>query len=38
MFLEYVKSYYVFCDYVNRINIEDSYKEFKFYMFIYRNV
>lgn len=38
MFLEYVKSHYVFCDYVNRTNTEDSHKELKSYMLIYRNV
>lgn len=38
MFLEYVKSYYVFCDYVNRTDTEDSHKELKFHMLIYRNV
>lgn len=38
MFLEYVKSYYVFCDYVNRTNTEDSHKELKSHMLIYRNV
>lgn len=38
MFLEYVKSHYVFCDYVNRRNTEDSHKELKSHMLIYRNV
>lgn len=37
MFLEYVKSHYVFCDYVNRTNTEDSHKELKSHMLIYRN-
>lgn len=38
MFLEYVKSHYVFCDYVNRTNTEYSHKELRSYMLIYRNV
>lgn len=37
-FLEYVRIYDVFCDYLNRINIEDSYMELQFYMFIYISI